>query len=193
MMRATTMRVDNGYQSVMRGQQVVHQKGGHITRPGPVCRTTQAASRRRAPLASPPCALPPASCARAARTLPPYCRGLLSQVPRRALAAGVLRCRRRRRCVPSRAHPDVLMAACRVPACVASSTSSRRRFRAVSRAFSNSAARRGSRRQGPRPSRAHRAPTAPSASCCARSPRRPTASRRACRHRRRWLPSVHGR
>ena len=30
------MRVDNGYQSAMRGQQVVGQKGGHITRHAPV-------------------------------------------------------------------------------------------------------------------------------------------------------------
>ena len=36
MMRATTMRVVNGYQSAMCGQQVGRQKGGHITRPGPV-------------------------------------------------------------------------------------------------------------------------------------------------------------
>ena len=35
-MRATTMRVVNGYQSAMCGQQVVRKKGGHITRPGPL-------------------------------------------------------------------------------------------------------------------------------------------------------------
>ena len=35
-MRATTMTVVNGYQSAMCGQQVLRQKGGHITRPGPV-------------------------------------------------------------------------------------------------------------------------------------------------------------
>ena len=35
-MRATTMRVVNGYRSAMRGQQVSRQKGGHITRHAPV-------------------------------------------------------------------------------------------------------------------------------------------------------------